>query len=122
MQLTRALLEPLEEYRLPKTLDKVPLENEYAEVSEWRVQMTLTRLNPSKTGGPDGIPNWLLKDYSEFLAFSITKIINASFKEQRLPPIWKIADVSPGTLPKIKPVTDLRSKTHFINCVFVEDR
>ena len=40
------------------------------------------------------------------LAFPITKIINASFKEQRLPFIWKVADVSP--LPKIKPVTDLR--------------
>jgi hypothetical protein len=68
--------------------------------------MTLTRLNPSKAGGPDRIPNWLLKDYSEFLAFPITKIINASFKEQWLPPIWKISDVSP--LPKIKPVTDLK--------------
>ena len=55
---------------------------------------------------PDGIPNWILKDYAELLAFPITKIINASFKEQRLPFIWKLADVSP--LPKIKPVTDLR--------------
>jgi hypothetical protein len=39
---------------------------------------TLSRLNhnPSKAGGPDEIPNWLLKDYSELLAFPITKIIN----------------------------------------------
>jgi hypothetical protein len=48
--------------------------------------MTLTRLNPSKAGGPDRIPNWLLKDYSEFLVFLIIKIINASIKKQRLPP------------------------------------
>ena len=45
------------------------------------------------------------KDYAELLAFSITKIINASFKEQRLPFIWKVSNVSP--LPKIKPVTEL---------------
>ena len=51
--INKAFLEPLEEYRfvqnrevrysLPKTLEKVPLENEYAEfpeVSEWCVQMT----------------------------------------------------------------------------------
>ncbi len=73
--INKAFLEPLDEYRLPKTLDKVPIENENAEfpeVSEWRVQTTLSRLNPSKAGGPDGIPNWLLKDYSELLAFPIT--------------------------------------------------
>jgi hypothetical protein len=63
-----------------------------------------------------------LKDYSEFLAFPITKIINASFKEQRLSPIWEIADVSP--LPKTKPVTDLKKDLRPISltAVFVEDR
>ena len=107
--INKAFLEPLEEYRLPETLDKMPLENEnveFPEVSEWRVRITLPRLNSSKAGGPDGIPDWILKDYAELLAFPITKVINASFKEQRLPFIWKVADVSP--LPKIKPVTDLR--------------
>ena len=109
MLLNKALLEPLEEYRLSETLNKMPLESEdvdFPGVSEWRVRSTLSRLNSSKAGDPDGIPNWILKDYAELLAFSITKIINASFKEQRLPFIWKLADVSP--LPKIKPVTDLR--------------
>ena len=47
-----------------------------------------------------------MKDYAELLAFPITKIVNASFKEQRLPFIWKVADVSP--LPKNKPVIELR--------------
>ena len=54
--INKAFLEPLDDYRLPRTLDKVPLENENAEfpkVSEWRVQMTLSRLNhnPSKATG-----------------------------------------------------------------------
>lgn len=56
----------------------------------------LSTLNPSKRGGPDKIPNWLLKEYVELLAFPV------SFEEQRLPKIWKFADVSP--LPKVKPV------------------
>ena len=101
--INKALLEPLEEYRLSETLDKIPLESEdaeFPEVSEWRVRSTLSRLNSSKAGGPDGIPNWILKDYAELLAFPITKIINASFKEQRLPFIWKVADVSQLTVLK----------------------
>ena len=66
----------------------------------------LATLNPSKACGPDEIPNWLLKEYAELLAFPVSKIINSSFKEQRLPKIWKFADVSP--LPKVKPVEDLK--------------
>ena len=75
--INKALLEPLEEYRLSETLNKMPLESEdveFPEVSEWRVRSTLLRLNSSKAGGPDGIPNWILKDYAELLAFPITKI------------------------------------------------
>ena len=68
----------------------------------------LATLNPSKTCGPDEIPNWLLKEYAELLAFPVSKIINSSFKEQRLPKIWKFADVSP--LPKVKPVEDLKKR------------
>ena len=45
-------------------------------------------------------------EYAELLAFPVSKIINSSFKEQRLPKIWKFADVSP--LPKAKLVEDLK--------------
>ena len=58
--INKALLEPLEEYRLSETLNKMLLESEdveFPEVSEWRVRSTLSRLNSSKAGGPDGIPN-----------------------------------------------------------------
>ena len=34
------------------------------------------------------------------------EILNSSFREQRLPAIWKMAEVSP--LPKKKPVKDLK--------------
>ena len=68
----------------------------------------LASLNPSKACGPDNIPNWLLKEYAQLLAFPVSKIINASFEGQRLSRIWKFADVSP--LPKAKPVEVLKKQ------------
>ena len=38
------------------------------------------------------------------MAYAITEILNASYAEQRLSTIWKMADVTP--LPKKKPVAD----------------
>ena len=40
------------------------------------------------------------------LVYPITKVLNASFKEQRLPSTWKLADVTP--IPKRKPVKDVK--------------
>ena len=104
-----AFLEPLEEYRLDLPLSKLPVEEEdslFLEVSEASMQSLLANLNPSKASGPDSIPNWLLKEYADFLCHPLTVIFNASFKEQRLPQIWKMADVTP--LPKTKPVKELK--------------
>ena len=70
------------------------------------VYTRLSRLNPAKDGGPDGIPNWVLREYAEFLAYPISVILSASFREQRLPSIWKLADVTP--LPKQKPVKEIK--------------
>lgn len=80
---------PLEEYRLEQPLTKFPtaIDSKLREVSELRVMKLLATLNPSKACGPDEIPNWLLKEYAELLAVPVSKIINSSFKEQRLPKI-----------------------------------
>ena len=88
--MNQAFLEPLEEYRLEQPLTKFPptaIESKLSEVSELRVMKLLATLNPSKACGPDEIPNWLLKEYAELLAVPVSKIINSSFKEQRLPKI-----------------------------------
>ena len=109
--INQAFLEPLEEYRLEQPLTKFPAPTDSPklhEVSELRIMKLLATLNPSKACGPDEIPNWLLKEYAELLAFPVSKIINSSFKEQRLPKISKFADVSP--LPKVKPVEDLKKQ------------
>ncbi|XP_068704712.1 uncharacterized protein [Montipora foliosa] len=109
--INQAFLEPLEECRLTQPLTKLPVDEdspELLEVSELRVMKLLASLNPSKACGLDDIPNWLLKEYAELLAFLVSNIINASFEEQSLPRIWKFADVSP--LPKAKPVEVLKKQ------------
>ena len=106
-----ALLKPLEEYKLPAPLERVPLESDSLEifrVTEQRVQRALEVLNPRKACGPDRKPSWLLKEYCDLVAYPITEILNASYAEQRLPTIWKMADVTP--LPKKKPVVDIQKE------------
>ena len=67
-------------------------------VSKLSIARLSAKLNPSKVCGPGEVPNWPLREYSELLTYPVSSIINASLQEQRLPTIWKYADVSP--LPK----------------------
>ena len=53
---------------------------------------------------PDGLSNWCLKEYAELLCQPIANILNSSYKEQKLPSVWKHADVT--LLPKVKQVGD----------------
>ena len=78
---------------------------EFLVVTEETVYSYLSKLNPAKGCAPDGISNWLLRDYAAILAFPISTILNASFKQQRLPTLWKLANVLP--IPKSKPVQNL---------------
>ena len=66
-----AFLEPLEEYRLSAQPARLPLEEspEFLNITESRVEKALVRLNPGKASGPDEIPNWFLKEYSNVVAF-----------------------------------------------------
>ena len=92
-------------------LERVPLESDslvILRVTEQRVQRALDVLNPRKDCGPDRTPSWLLKEYCDLVAYPITEILNASYAEQRLSAIWKIADVTP--LPKKKPVVDIQKE------------
>ena len=105
--INKAFLEPLEEYR-SSPLTPLPLEDcpKFLEVTEERTYKLLSRLNPAKATGPDGLPNWLLREFASLVAFPVKTILNASFSEQRLPSSWKYADVTP--LPKKTPVQNLK--------------
>ena len=100
----------MEEYRLPRPLAQIPVEENSAHlplVLELRIARLLAKLNLSKACRPDEVPNWLLREYSDLLAYPVCSIINASLQEQRLSTIWKYADVSP--LLKKKKVEDLKT-------------
>jgi len=58
-------------------------------------------------GGPDNIPNWVLKEYSFELAQPLCEIINSSLSSGIPPEIWKCADVT--KVAKVNDIlTDLR--------------
>ena len=74
-------------------------------VSNELVYKKLVKLNRSKAHGPDDIPGWLLKENADLLAAPIADILNSSYREGRLPPSWKEADIV--LVPKQRPVQDI---------------
>ena len=88
--INEAFLESMDEYRLPRPLAQIPLEEDSAHlsvVSKLRIARLLAKLNPSKACGPDEVRNRLLREYSDLLAYPVCSIIN--LQERRLPAIWK---------------------------------
>ena len=73
-------------------------------VTEELVEKKLRAISTSRASGPDELPNWVLKEYSDILAAPITVIMNSSFVECRVPRVWKIADVPP--IPKSRIICD----------------
>ena len=71
------------------------------------VQNKLSKIQSHKAIGPDGIPNWLLREFADLLAPPICAVFNSSLREGFVPSLWKSADVVP--LPKKQPVTCLHN-------------
>ena len=68
------------------SLESIPPFEEESEVltmSEAAVSSALKKLNFLKASGPDGMPNWLLREYVELIAGPVTSVIDSSFAEQR---------------------------------------
>ena len=106
--INNALLEPMLSYEALDNSSEdlyLPLEDtdpEFLEVSTAQVHKNLMHLNKHKAAGPDGLANWYLREYADLLYEPVTNILNASYQEQRLPSVWKRADIAP--LPKVKQV------------------
>jgi hypothetical protein len=75
------------------------------QVTEFDTFTKLKALNPNKSPGPDGIPPWVYKEFAEILAYPISLILNCSYKQEKLPSVWKKANISP--VPKNTQVTDI---------------
>ena len=80
-----ALLEPMQIYQPLDCLPPIDENSEVLKLDAYSVYSALLTLNPRKASGPDEVPNWLLKDYADFLANPVCDILNSSFDEQALP-------------------------------------
>lgn len=54
--------------------------------------------------GPDEIPYLPWREYADFLAPVITKIFNSSLRQQKVPRLWKLVDVT--VIFKISPISE----------------
>jgi len=70
-----------------------------------QVERQLLRINMHKSSGPDGLPNWLLKEFAPIICDPLAAIFNASFREGYFPSIWKSVEVVP--VPKVCPLTSI---------------
>jgi len=75
-------------------------------VDPLEVDKHLSSIKVHKSPGPDGIPNWLLRDFSSLLCQPIAAIYNLSIRQGSVPRIWKSAEVVP--VPKIHPPTSIQ--------------
>ena len=51
------------------------------------VTTRLSKISTSKALGPDDLPNWVLKAFSDILAPALTELLNQSFRESKVPRI-----------------------------------
>lgn len=65
------------------------------------VEEKLMNVKLKKAPGPDGLPNWVLRDLSKILAGPICAIFNSSIRQSYIPLLWKSANVTP--LAKVTP-------------------
>ena len=70
-------------------------DDELISVTTDSVAARLSNISTSRAGGPDDLPNWVLKKFSDIPAPALTKVLNQSFQESKVPRTWKLADVPP---------------------------
>ena len=71
-----------------KSLDATPpfeANSAVVTTSEVDVLTAIRKLNPHKAAGPDRIPSWVFRKYADFIAQSVTSILNCSFAETTSP-------------------------------------
>ena len=97
-QQVAADLQPLAADAAPPQADFIPAE---FIIDQEDVENKLSRINVYKAPGPDGIPNWVLRDFCPYLSGPVCAIFNASIREGFVPTTWKEANIIP--VPKVSP-------------------
>ena len=103
--INEAFVSVMQEYS-PLSDDALVLceDDEPISVTVESVAARLSSISASRAGGPDNLPNWVLKEFSVILAPALTDVLNQSFRESKVPCIWKLADVPP--VPKGASIED----------------
>lgn len=89
---------------LETPIDHIPAE---FIISQHDIEVQLMGINIFKAGGPDGIPNWVLRDLAGLLSAPLCAIFNKSISEGKVPREWKRANVAP--VPKTNPPHSIES-------------
>jgi len=100
-------LSPLDDDSTLTRSDVVP--DEFV-ISLEDLKRKLRQINIHKAPEPNGLPNWLLRDFSSDLASPVCAIYNASVHEGFVPSWWKKANVVP--VPKVQPPRAIRADLH----------
>ena len=88
----------------PPEVDFIPAE---FIIDQADVECRLSKINVHKAPGPDGIPNWVLRDFCPYLSGPVCAIFNASIREGFAPMQWKEANIIP--VPKVSPPQSIES-------------
>ena len=104
-KINTAFREPMKDFKCLKGVPSVSESDDIPQVSESEVRNALLSLNLNKSPCPDCVPSWLLREYTEVLAYPVAAVLNSSFREQRFPQGWKMADVV--LIPKGQLILDI---------------
>ena len=99
-KINQAFISVMEDYSPLTDCVRVPIY-----VTELSVARKLREICSARARGPDDLPNWALREYTDILAAPIADILNTSFSECKVPQAWKLVDVPP--LPKAPTVSDI---------------
>lgn len=77
------------------------------EITKQEVLISLNKLKPKRTLGPDGLPPYILKACAELLVNPLHYLFNLSLKNNCFPGVWKLAKIVP--VPKKGANNDIKN-------------
>ena len=105
-KINKAFVSVMEDYSPLTDCVRVDMDDDQPiSVNEHSVALKLFEISCARAGGPDDLPNLVLREHAGILAASIAENLNTYFLECKVPRAWKIADVPP--LPKAPTVNDI---------------
>ena len=105
-KINKAFVSVMEDYSPLTDCVRVDMDDDQPiSVNEHSVALKLREISCARAGGPDDLPNWVLREHADILAVPIAENLNTDFLECKVPRAWEIADVPP--LPKAPTVNDI---------------